>query len=512
MNANLYLYIAGRMSLIQIYGNHVMRLKKLCHVYRKRILFLWIVFSFLLGSTAVQSRDVVDVLTTPFIDPLLSQPPQLANISTWSAGGRTQSCSKSSIDEALKQVLTLEKAIELALCHSPQIQGAQAAIQVQAAALGETRAAYLPVLNASASRLQDKIRYPDRDVDMEINSSTFYGSLTWRLLDFGERRANHRSATALLDAAMASHHALSQKILIGIIRAYFDAQTAFASWQGKTKNEDIAQQILTISQRREARGAGSQIETLQASTAWMRATLEKNRAQAGYQKACALLARALNLPAQTPLQLPLDNVNREGTLDQDLNAWLTKIQKYHPALIAARQQVVAAEEKISATRANGLPSLDLTANFYKNGQPNRSLTPNTTETLAGLTLNIPFFDGFARTYKVRGAQAQLEQKKADLANTEQQILEEVTKAYIDASAALTNLEASKNYLDNTSAALDSLQRKFSQGAADLSITLKAQTEFSEAQQERVRCLSEWRAAQLVFLAYAGELHYLNSEE
>ncbi len=39
--------------------------------------------------------------------------------------------------------LTLSEAMDVAICHNPQLQGTWAAIKVQAAALGEARAAYL---------------------------------------------------------------------------------------------------------------------------------------------------------------------------------------------------------------------------------------------------------------------------------------------------------------------------------------------------------------------------------
>lgn len=60
-----------------------------------------------------------------------------------------------------------------------------------------------------------------------------------------------------------------------------------------------------------------------------------------------------------------------------------------------------------------MPSLDLTGNFYQNGMPNQSLlTLKTREALVGVAMNIPLFDGFGRTYKVRGAQATIEHREA----------------------------------------------------------------------------------------------------
>lgn len=85
---------------------------------------------------------------------------------------------------------------------------------------------------------------------------------------------------------------------------------------------------------------------------------------------------------------------------------------------------------------------------YQNGRPSQALSPaKTEETLVSLTLNIPLFEGFARTYKVRGAQTLVEQRQAELDAAQQKTLMEVVKAHSDATAALQNLGASKTLFD-----------------------------------------------------------------
>jgi outer membrane protein len=154
----------------------------------------------------------------------------------------------------------------------------------------------------------------------------------------------------------------------------------------------------------------------------------------------------------------------------------------------------------------GLPSLDLTGNFYQNGRPNQGLNPTRTdETLAGLTLNIPLFSGFSQTYKVRGAQAQVEQKEATLQDTEQQILMEVVKAHADAMAAADNLKYSQDLLTAAQKALATVQRKFDKGASDILEVLSTQSALADAEQQRIQCLAEWRSARLRLLTSVGGL-------
>ncbi|MBF0461659.1 MAG: TolC family protein [Magnetococcales bacterium] len=458
---------------------------------------------------SAQARDWVDVVTTPWEDPLLTRPPVLDSGKVLPGDTDPPPCAGDIASDGaeLLQPLALTRAVDLALCHNPQARSAWAAIKVQAAAVGEARAAYLPTLSASGSRLNDQTRYPGSNLPAtDLNSDTLSGNLSWRLLDFGGRDANRESANALLGAALANHDAVVQKILTEVVGAYFDAQTAQATWFARQTSASLSRQTLETARRREARGSGAQSDTLQAATALARATLERNRAQGAYHKALLALVYALGLPTGTPVTLAEDLLDSANRMQQDLHAWLEQARIQHPALLAARAQLESAKEKVIATRAEGLPTLDATGSFFQNGRPNQGVTTiKTQETQAGVTLNIPIFDGFARTYKVQGAQAQVEQKEAELQDTEHQVLMEVLKAHADARAALANLTASQDLLAAAQEAIDTVQHKFARGAADILEILNTQTALSDAQQERIRCLADWRSARLRLLSTAGLL-------
>ena len=449
-------------------------------------------------------RSYVDIVTHPLVDPWFTKPPQLDNYPMVPGDARVDPC-HNTYDLSLP--LPLEAAIDLALCHNPQIKGAWAGIKVQAASVGEARAAYLPTVVGSLSRSNDQTNYPNGSYpNTRTTSNTAYGNLAWRLFDFGGRDANRRSANALLKAALANNDAVLQKTLASVISAYFDAQTTQATWQAKKTNEVLAKQTLATARKREEHGAGSVTDTMQAATALAKATLEKSRALGAYEKTFSVLIYSLGVDPQSRLTLADDVVDKSKTIAKDLNGWLEEAQRLHPVIVAARAQLESSKEKVIATRSEGLPSIDFTGNFFQNGRPNQGLSlVKTEETLVGFTLNIPIFDGFARAYKVRGAQALAEQKEAELQDTEHQILMEVVKAYADSKSALDNLASSQYLLDSAQTTLVSVQKKFDYGATDILEILSTRTALSEAQMERIRCLAEWRSAKLRLFASAGLL-------
>jgi len=115
------------------------------------------------------------------------------------------------------------------------------------------------------------------------------------------------------------------------------------------------------------------------------------------------------------------------------------------------------------------------------------------------------FEGFSRTYKIREAQAQSEKSEAQLQDTELQILIEVVKAHADALSSFENLHASQQLLDATQAAVNSSQIRYDKGAADILELLSTQSALADAQQERVRCISDWRSARLRLMSNSGVL-------
>jgi outer membrane protein len=441
----------------------------------------------------------------PFTDPLLTSPDVLTTGATLPGDQAPVSCP---VDKDFSQPLTLAEAVDLALCNNPQARASWATIKIQAGLVGETRAAYLPVVSGNVSHTYDQIDYSDsRYPSSNVDRNTAQATMSLRLLDFGGRSANHQAAEAMLTAALAGHNATLQRVLAEVVQSYCDALATRAGVSAKQKGVEIAAQTLRSAQARETKGAGAQTDTLQATTALAKATLESNRAQGEYAKALALLQFIAGIPGTVSLSLPEDG-REQVSEDQGklLQAWLEEAQRQHPALVSARSQLAAAQHKVEAVRSAGLPYLGLTTSYYRNTRPGDAVTATEAqETTIGLTVSVPLFDGFSSTYKLQGARAQVEQKEAQLAETEHQIAMDVIKAHADATSTLNNLQASMRLLDTALQALTVTSRKYDKGAADIVEMLTTQAALAEARQERIRCLAEWRSARLRLFASAGKL-------
>jgi outer membrane protein len=442
----------------------------------------------------------------PFFDDPLSTKPPVLEKGVILPGDRTPiSCSA---PKDFAHPLAFDEAVDIALCNNAQIKSSWANIKIQAGALGEARSAYLPVLSGSLTHTNDRISYPGSDLpSSNITRPTFQAGLNWAIFDFGGRSANHQAAQNMLAAALASHNATLQRALADVTQAYFDAMTAKAALKAAAESEGNARATLSSAKVREERGAISQSDRLRATTALANAELERNRAYGDYRRALAVLAQILAVPGNTVILLPEDMTANTEEISKDLNDWLEYAQKNHPAIIAAKAQVEAAQDQVTVARSAGLPTLNFAGSFYWNTRPGGDAVTlkEAREYTVGIGVSIPFFDGFSNTYKVRGAQARVEQKKADLADTETRIAMELVKAYVAATFALQNLDASANLLKAAQEALTVSRRRYDKGAADITEMLSTQSSLSTAERERIRCLAEWNSARLRLLANAGQM-------
>ncbi|MBR8380279.1 TolC family protein [Burkholderia cenocepacia] len=459
----------------------------------------WI-FGLMLVSIAchAETRGIPDGLA----DPLLTRPSVLDAGKRLPGDDAPVVCASSTHPAKL---LTIGDAVDLALCHNPRIRAAWASIKIQAAAVGEARSAWLPTVNGAISQLTTYNRYPDApSMNTRGVGRTSNATLNWRLLDFGGRAANGAAAQQLLTAALAGHDAAMQKAVVDVIGSYFDVQNAQAAFAARTESATLAESTLRASHKRLAMGVASRADVLQAETALAKALLAARRAGGEVARARAELVFATGLPAGTRVEVEEAVVPVVLDAERQLSDWLRAAEDSHPEIRAARARWKAAQAKVTAVRSDGMPTLDLSGTLSRNGYPNQGLqSVRATQTSIGLTLTIPFFDGFSRTYRIRGAQAQAELAQAQLLDTQQQILRDVLKAHADAEATADSLDASARLLAAAEAALTSARNRYAFGAGDILELLSAQAALADARQERVRTLAEWEAARLRLFASAG---------
>ena len=404
--------------------------------------------------------------------------------------------------------VSLTAAIEFALCNNPQTQRDWAYAKAQAAAIGVAKSAYLPTLSVSGTSMHEKSStrvdadpFYNNDIDSSLRTSRV--DLNLVLYDFGLRSANLENARQLLAAANASHDATVQAVFINAAQAYYDAVTALTSLTAVRASKTLAETSFHAAEAGYKIGTGTQIDKLQAETAYSQEALKLVKAEGALQVAMGNLATTMGFPANTPFQVEsLDDARLPDTsFVKSVDSLMDQAKISHPSLISARSQLRAAEAAEQSVRASGYPTLSFTANSNRAVQPTQQLGLPPLTTVArgnefGVQLNIPLFEGFGRTYRVRQAAAQTEAKAADLAEVELQVSLSVWKSYQALQTAGEEVKVSEQYRSSAAKTLEAAQGRYKIGASEVLELLNAQTVMANAEQQHIQAVADWRTARL----------------
>jgi outer membrane protein len=397
--------------------------------------------------------------------------------------------------------------VDLALCSNPQLRVAWAAIKVSVARVGQARAAYLPTLSVQLSELRNRTTYPKFPFsDSTTNGHTTYASLNWLLFDFGGRAANREAADDLLRAAIDAHNAGVQRLLAQVISDYFNAIATEATLRVSVETARLAKATEYSARRRLNQGVGNRGDLAQAATASAKADLILARDVGNRDTAMAELVYALGLAPGTPVVLPDLIAPTRPEAMAGLRQWMQQAKLSQPAIRAAHEQWAAAQAKVRRAQSYGLPTLSFVTTYDENGYPNQGLQPIPSNALsAGLTLNIPIFDGFLQRYKVSEARARAEVAQARWQDTEHHVLAQVVAAYGDAVASLDALGPSRTLLVSAQQAMEAARNRYDHGVGTMIDLLSAQAALADARRQRVQSLAQWDAARLRLLAASGVL-------
>lgn len=131
-----------------------------------------------------------------------------------------------------KRKLDLSDLIQIGICNNPDLNRSYMAVRSAEAALGASKAAYLPSLDlggtVSASHYKGEYDEPDADIYKKMKAKPYAVNvaLNWLLLDFGGRSASTRTMKAYMEAASFGYNAALHDITLGINSAYLDLLSA----------------------------------------------------------------------------------------------------------------------------------------------------------------------------------------------------------------------------------------------------------------------------------------------
>ncbi|MBR8484348.1 TolC family protein [Burkholderia cenocepacia] len=417
----------------------------------------------------------------------------------------------------LSQPLTLEDAVERALCRNPKTREAWADVKAQAAAVGVARAAYLPTITGNWQGVRDNsvtdiTDHPTLSSNYMATVRSEGVSLNWLLYDFGGREAALKNVSSLLQAAQATQNATLQTTFANIAKDYYAAQASRAALDAAHDIEAMTRLSATAAQAKVDKGAVPITDALQAQTQHEQALLNLAKARSDARSTIGTLASDMGYDPSAVADVPAVTDTVPGNVfTESLARLIDEVKRTHPSVLAAQAQYDAAVAKVTQTRAQGLPSISLVGKYSRDNQP-QSLGlglptyPSTGhDAYVGIQISIPIFEGFGRNYQIDQAQAVAERQHDTLEDARLKVGLDVWNSYYALEAASESAAHSASLLTIAQQAYTAAEHRYNVGVGNILELLNTQTTLANAKERRIQALTDWDNARIDLASKLGRL-------
>ena len=392
--------------------------------------------------------------------------------------------------------LDLFGVVNIALCSNPQTREVWANSRAQAAQVGVSEANYLPSVDASITHNRNSPGIAQRSIGV---------SLSYLLYDFGARAANLENARQLLVAVNATQDSTVQSLFLGAVQAYYQVRATQAALDASVVSEKAASESFAAANARYMAGSATPADKLASQTAYSQATLARITAEGAVKIAQGNLSNLMGQDANLGVRLveagsdaPVLSITR---FEQNVATLIDQAKKSRPDLLSAQAQVMAANAAADAARAAAKPTLSMTAS--SNQSSGAGIT--TQGSTIGLSVTAPLFAGYAPTYRIRAAEAQIETKQAQLDRIRLQVALDVWTAYQNLVTAMQNRRATVDLLDSALQSERMARGRYKAGAGILLDLLNAQTALASARQQRIQAELNWNISRATLAQAMGTL-------
>lgn len=358
--------------------------------------------------------------------------------------------------------LTLGDAARLAAQQSALAQGARLRADEAQARVRERRADLLPNVSSyvqQAGRTFNTstlgIDFPSKpgepalfdprgQVEGPVNTLDIRGRVQQNLLDFGAL-GRVRSAQAEARSSTADAQASAEQAASNATVAYVRAMLASADLRSRQADTLLATDLLRIAeaQLQAGTGVGLDVTRARAQLAAARASLITSRNARDHAQIDLLRALSLDTGTDIVLTDSLSSVAASTEAAPDEATLVALALRARPDILAEEERVHAAQQGLSAIRAERLPTLGLIADDGLIGKNGARLL--NTYTWA-LQVTVPMFDGFRREARVQEQRAVVREAEIRQRDIEQQAQADVHGAVLDLAAAREQLAAATERL------------------------------------------------------------------
>jgi outer membrane protein TolC len=400
-------------------------------------------------------------------------------------------------DFAVPEALDLPYSLGFALDNNFTIRQAKERIKQQEGIVLEVRSAQIPNVSAAAgySRNADEISGNGLDHNWSVN-------ITARQVLFsgGGVAASVKSQQLALEAAGLTLRAVINDVLLEVRTRFYTVLVNRERIKVQEQNIELLQRQLKDVKNRYDAGTVSNFEVLRAEVALANAQPALITARNDHRLAIEELRQSLgfvNTSDQDVAKVP----EFIGTLEfhpvnHDLRSALVSAREQRPDLQRLTKLAAAAEQGVTARRANYLPVVSAFGayDWRMNSAGSSSLANARDGWTVGLQSTWDIFDGRATAGRVSQARSQLEQAKLSVAEAQLSVDVDVRRSISTYQQATELAEASKKVVEQAEEAVRLANARFGAGTATQLDVLTSQVDLTTARLNQLQAFYSYNVA------------------
>lgn len=339
--------------------------------------------------------------------------------------------------EETNHPLTADEAAKIAIHYQQSLAAAQASVLAAKGQLQQAKAGLYPTLVATGSYTRSETFRPAPDQSPGTGSSSsspgFVDGLAVKQLifDFNHTRDVVHQSGALAGVSQLNYTKAVSDLVYQVKQGFYTyVQNEHLVTVNQANVTNTTYQ-LALAKARLNVGVGQPADLVQAETNLANAQQALVQARATASASRATLALLMGLDPRTPIVAGED---REPIAQEDdMNALTDQALKQRPEILAAATALDAARFGYRAALTQDAPVLSL--NLSATGRGTRDPL-NTSGGSAGISLSWPIDDGGVQAGSIKIAKASIQTANANQTIVAQQVVNDVTQAWLQLKSAL----------------------------------------------------------------------------
>ena len=409
----------------------------------------------------------------------------------------------------IKDTLSIDRCIEIALKNSPLIAIAEGNVKKSELDVDDARADLLPDIELSGGYYLNNT-YNEFGWDQDYYDLNL--SVSIQPFNSGRTYLNVERTNEGLISTKEGYRLTRMNLIMEVISRYYNLLNAFQILSLRENALEQKKYQLEFSKAQFELGMVPRADTLKA-----RADLEAARVDLHESNVELLIWRAeLNEAMGLDLDsyISIEDVDLKDSELPGFDSVLTVAYSKRPDLKQQEALVSASDYNMKLAWINRLPTLTLSGGYSLNaerfafeGLPlNRPNLDDNSDWNVGLTLSFPIFDGGTKSRAIRKANIDLNNARLEYEDLKKQVGLEVKSAYINLENALKKIELTRKQVASARESYEAALGRYKNGLAPITEVIDAEVALTEGQVNFIGSKYDFFEAEALLKKVTGVLY------